>query len=185
MSDKRVRDLMLALSEYATIDADRTIQEALQALSKAQLGLDNDRHHHRAVLVIEQDGRVIGKLSHWAVLRALQPKFLRQADLESMVRAGVPEEFVESMRKQVVGYAGNLERMCHHAAQVKARDAMVPVLESIEDLAPLTEAIQEMILKHCQSMLVTRAGEVIGILRLSDVFDEIATRIRNAECSQG
>lgn len=183
MSDKQVKDLMLALSEYATVGEDATLKEALNALSKAQLGLHQDRHYHRAVLVLNRAGRVVGKLSHWAILRALQPRTLRNADVASMARAGLPEAFLETLKQNMAGAAGNLEQLCHHAASVRACDAMVPVLESIDEQASMTQAVQEMVAKHCQSMLVTRSGKVIGILRMSDVFQEVADRIRSAACT--
>jgi len=183
MAEKQVKDLMLALSEYATVGDDQTLADALNALSRAQLGLHPDRHHHRAVLVLDAFGLVVGKLSHWAILRALQPRTLRTADLASLERAGLPDAFLETLKHNIAGTAGNLEQLCRHAASVLARDAMVPVLESIDEQAPLSLAVQELVDKHCQSLLVTRAGRVIGILRLSDVFQEVADRIRSSDCS--
>ncbi len=35
---------------------------------------------------------------------------------------------------------------------------------------------------RAQSLLVTRGGEVVGILRLSDVFEEVADMIRGGRC---
>lgn len=182
MADKRVEDLMLALGEYATVEADATIHDALKALSKAQLGLLPERHFHRAVLVLDKSGRVVGKLSHWAILRALQPHTLRNSDEDSLIRSGLSDAFLETLKQNMAGAAGSLEQLCLHAASVRAVDAMVPMRESIDEQAALIEAIKEMVARHCQSMLVTRAGKVIGILRLSDVFEEVADRIRSTAC---
>lgn len=179
MKKKRVRDLTLSLEEYATIEADKTIQEALEALSKAQLGLTRDRHQHQAVLVLDRDGSVVGKLSHWAVLRALEPKFLKHDDVASLHRAGLTDEFIQSIKETFSLFTGSLEQMCRYAARLKAKDAMVPVGESIDEDAPLTEAIHQMVLKHVQSLPVTRQGAVVGLLRLTDVFEEVAKTIRS------
>lgn len=46
--EPRVRDLLLLLSEYSTVSSEATLRDALVALSKAQMGLTDDRHHHRA-----------------------------------------------------------------------------------------------------------------------------------------
>ena len=94
MEEKRVRDLMLLLNEYATIQADSSLKEALESLSQAQLCLEDGRHQHRAVLVLNENGEVVGKLSHWAVLRALEPKLLKTDDIASLARAGLTEEFI-------------------------------------------------------------------------------------------
>lgn len=178
MQDKRVKDLMLSLDEYATVSADSTIREALMALDEAQLGLDDDRHHHRAVLVLDDGGKVLGKLTHWAILRRLEPSFIKTEDLVALTRAGLTQEFVQSLEARFAGFTDSLSLMCSEAARTRARDAMVPINESIDEDAPLAEAIHEMVLHHAQSMLVTRGGEVVGILRLSDVFQEVADLIR-------
>ena len=97
MDSKKVRDLMHSLDEYATISDNCTIREALVALDKAQLGLTPDRHHHRAVLVLDGSGNVVGKLTHWAILRSLEPGPLQNEDLASLDRAGLSAEFVHRL----------------------------------------------------------------------------------------
>jgi len=179
MEHKLVRDLMLSLDEYATVSFESTIQQALVALSKSQLGLTQDRHYHRAVLVLK-DGRVVGKLSHWAILRSLEPKFLRSDDESSLARAGLTDEFIQSLKDTFSLFTGSLEQMCRAAGRIKAMDAMVPLGESIDQDATLTEAIRNLVMKHAQSLPVTRHGKVVGILRLSDVFEEAADIIRSS-----
>lgn len=171
MEEKRVRDLMLALDEYATIGADKSIRESL---SRSQLGLNQDRHHHRAVLVLDKNNKVLGKLTHWAVIRALEPKFLKTDDLVSLSRAGLTEKFIATMEDGFSMFTGSLEQMCRYAAHLRAKDAMVPAGENIDADAPLTEAIRILALTHVQSLPVTSEGQVVGILRLSDVFRAVA-----------
>lgn len=185
MEEKRVKDLMLLLEEYATVPRGATVREALLALNKAQLGLTYDRHHHRAVLVLEPDGAVAGKLSHWAILRTLEPKLLADADVASLERAGLPEAFVDGILERAGGLHLGLEAMCEAAGHTRVEEAMVPVQESLEEEAPLTDAIDLFVRARTQSLLVTRGGEAVGLLRLSDVFEEVADLIRGGRCGEG
>ena len=178
MEGKKVKDIMLSLDDYATVSCEATIQEALVELSKAQMGLTYNRHHHRAVLALDGEGRVVGKLTYWAILRSLEEKFLTDSDYEALSRSGVSQVFVESLQSGFSLFQGNLDQMCKRAARIRARDAMVPARESIDEEAGLTEAIRLMVLGHWQSMLVTRDHRVVGILRLADVFEEVADLIR-------
>ena len=180
MEEKRVRDIMLSLDEYATVPADSTIQEALEALSNSQLGLTRERHFHRAVLVLDDVGKVVGKLSHWAILRSLEPELLKHDDEASLARAGLTEEFIQPIKETFSLFTGGLEQMCRAAGRIKAKDAMVPVDESIDEEALLNEAIHQMVTKHVLSISVIRKGEVVGILRQSDVFAEVAEIIRSS-----
>ncbi len=182
MSEPIVKDLVLPLSSYATISEDATIQAALQALSKAQLGLTNDRHHHRAILVLDAGGKVVGKLSHLAILRSLEPRLLNQQDVVSLSQAGLSQDFISTMLESLSLFHGSLKLLCEAAARVRVRDAMTAIEESVDENARVTEAIHLMVLKRLQSLLVTRKGEVIGLLRLSDVFEQVADIIR---CSTG
>ena len=181
MDTKKVGDVMLSLDEYATITSGCSIREALVALNKAQLGLTYDRHQHRAVLVLDDSGTVVGKLSHWAILRSLEPKLLHGEDLASLDRAGLSDEFIGRLKHLKTMFSGSLNRMCRSAARVKVEDAMVPVTESISADAPLSEAIDRLVALHAQFLLVHRSGVVAGVLRLSDVFEEVAERIRECD----
>lgn len=172
---------MLSLDEYATIGSTCTVREALLALGKAQLGLTYDRHHHRAVLVLDSSGGVVGKLTHWAILRALAPDMLGAKEVESLERAGLDERFIESLRERLRGMGGSLAAMCQAAGRLTVCDAMVSPGERIGADAPLESAIERMTVARCQSLLVVEDGHVTGIVRLSDVFEEVADLIRGPE----
>jgi len=181
METKKVRDVMLSLDEYATVASGCTILEALVALNKAQLGLTYDRHQHRAVLVLNDSGTVIGKLTHWSVLCSLEPELLRGEDLALLDRAGLSAEFIGRLTHLTPMFGGDLDRMCRAAAHVRVEDAMIPVTESISENASLSEAIRQMVVLHAQSLLVHGQWKVVGILRLSDVFEEVADCIRESD----
>ena len=181
MRHKLVRDLLLPLTDYVTVFADTTLKEALECLSEAQNHVSPSQHFHRAVLVMDEGGAAIGKLSHWAILRSLEPRLLRYEDEASLARAGLTDDFISSLRRSVSSLGHDLEHMCRAAGQLKAREIMVPVTESIEDDAPLTDAIHLMVVKRVQSVLVTCRGRVIGILRQTDVFEEVAAMIREED----
>ena len=181
MPRPRVGDVMIPLSEYATIDAGATIRDAVIALDHAQLGLDDDRHHHRAVLALDRRGRVVGKLSHWAVLRALEPDPFRTLEIDQLQRAGLTDDQIESMRRDTIRSQESLQQMCRKAARVLVRDAMIPVGESIDHDARLVDAVRLLVSSHSQSLVVTAGDQAVGVLRLSDVFEVIAERIRRGQ----
>jgi len=178
MDTRPVKELMLPLAHYATTSSNSTLRDALLALSKAQLGLTNDRHHHRAVLVLDDQDNVIGKLTHWSILKSLQPSVFSESDRVNLARAGLSLDFIADLVERHP-YQGPMERMCALASRIHVRDAMVPVQESIDEQARLSEAIVEMVRLHIQSILVTRHGKVVGILRMSDLFEEVADVIRH------
>ncbi|MBW1806675.1 MAG: CBS domain-containing protein [Deltaproteobacteria bacterium] len=180
MEEKKVHDLMLLLDEYATVPSNSTIKEALEVLSKAQRDLHSDRYFHRAVLVLDEAGQVVGKLSHWAILRSLEPELIKNDDEASLARAGLTEDFIKSIKETFSHFAGGFEQICRAAGQIEVKDAMVSIGESIDENAPLSEAVHQMV-QHVMSIPVTRKGEVVGILRQSDIFEAVAELIRSSD----
>lgn len=178
MSEKTVQDIMLPLTEYAIVDGDATLAEALFALDDAQTLLAPGRHPHRAVLVRSSKGEITGKLGHLAFLRALLPERQAWESEELLVRAGVSKD-MRSMSDGIWEFLAddmlNVDEKVHH---VKVKDVCSPTSATIRDNATLTEAIREFS-HHCiLSLLVTREDRVVGVLRLADLFDEIADGVR-------
>ena len=74
MKNYFVKDLMVPLSEYATVPMGLTLFEAVLALEKAQEEFDHTKYKHRAVLILDENKGVISKLNHLHALSSLEPK---------------------------------------------------------------------------------------------------------------
>ena len=62
-----VKDLMVPLSEYATVSEDATLYEAVLSLEKAQENFEDKhtRYRHRAILVLDKKGDVSANSANW------------------------------------------------------------------------------------------------------------------------
>lgn len=173
MDTFNVKDLMVPLDEYATVNEESTLFEAVVALEKAQEEFDRTRYRHRAILVRDKAGKVVGKLSQLDVLRALEPKYqemLEPGTYQSM--SGFSKEFLQSMLKDYKLFEDPLADICRKAGMQKVKQFMYKPLqgEYVEGDAALDQAIHQFIIGRHQSLLVTRGEEIVGILRLTDVF---------------
>jgi CBS domain-containing protein len=177
---KRVKDLMMALDDYAVVSADATLLDAIEALDEAQTKLPPGKQPHRAVLVLDSNGKIIGKIGQLAVLKALEPKYGLLGDLGTLAKVGVSSELVSTMMEHFRFFQDNLSALCARAATIKARDVMHPVEEHIDENATLSEGIHKIVMTQTLSLLVTSGSEVVGLLRLSDLFDEISRQIKNS-----
>ncbi|MBC8205218.1 CBS domain-containing protein [bacterium] len=182
METKLVKDIMLPLKHYAVVDMDCTLKDALIALDKAQANLSGDRQPHRAVLVSDKKGSIIGKLGQLGFLKALEPKYNTLGDVDRLSRVGVSEEFIDSMIDNMRFWQDDFSSFCFRAQIIKIKNVMHSVEESIDINASLVEAIHRMIMWQSLSILVRDKGEVTGILRLSDLFSEAAAVIKGGEC---
>jgi CBS domain-containing protein len=172
-----VEDLMLPIEEYATIGEDGTLYEAVKALEKAQEEFDykHSFYRHRAILVLDKNKNVVGKISQLDVLQALEPKYQDMGDMRAMSRAGLSVDFIKSMMENYALCQLPFTEMCRKAANLKVTDIMYRLSEGeyIEIEDSLCEAIHMFVTGNHHSLLVTRDGKIVGILRLSDVFKEV------------
>jgi len=178
----RAKDLMLSLSEYAVVDEDATVLDALQALSASQAQVPAGRQPHRAVLVRNRQGAIVGKLHHFAFLRALIPERRALGERAMLDRAGVSDELLASSMQTLDLLTGDLVDVCQRARSVLVRDVYTPATASIDGDAVLADAIGAFLGHQTLSLLVRRGGAIVGILRLSDLFDELARQIMADEC---
>ena len=165
---------MVSLSEYATVQVGSTLYEAVLALEKAQEEFDRARYKHRGILVMNDEGRVIGKLNHLYALRALEP------DLEDdkgtvLEYYGFSKGFVRRMNKQRRMKAAPLENLRQKAVALKVEDIMQITAEDecIDCNAGLDMAIHQLTREKLRSLLVLQGEDIIGILRLADVFTAV------------
>jgi CBS domain-containing protein len=179
MKTLAVKELMVPLSEYATVSEDATLLEAVMALKKAQAEFDQTRYRHRAILVLNKNNHVVGKLSQHDVIKALEPNYRKVQELKSLDRFGLSPELVKSMMEQYSLWDRPLESLCLTAAKEKVKEIMYTPEEGeyIEEDASLDAAIHRLVVGHHHSLLVTRGRDIVGILRLTDVFSLITQKL--------
>jgi len=186
-----VKDLMVPLSEYATVSEDASLYEAVVALEKAQDEFSTHlekapeefvtkRHPHRAILVLDKNGDVAGKISQLDALRALEPKYSEMHDGTGMHRYGFTKKFMQSLLENYRLWDSPLE-------VIRAKSDTIPVSsfmyvptegEYVDEDATQDEAIHQLVVGHHQSLLVTKEGKITGILRLSDVFAAVFYKMK-------
>ncbi|MGQ9857750.1 MAG: CBS domain-containing protein [Thermodesulfobacteriota bacterium] len=181
MTDEpKVKDLMVPLGEYATVSEDATLYDAVMALEEAQRRFDQSRDRHRAILVLDRRGKVVGKLSQHDVIRGLEPRYDRIGDFRGSSRMGFSPEFIRSLLEKYALWEKPLKEICKKSTTIKVKDIYYTPTqgEFVKEEDTLNTAIHQLVVGHHQSLLVTRDKEVVGILRLSDVFMEVCKMIK-------
>ncbi len=180
MKSYTVKELMVPLSEYATVHEDATLYAAVMALEKAQEKFDHTRYRHRAVLILDDKQRVVGKINQLDVIKALEPKYEEMISREGMAHSGLTREFMKSLISHYNLWGGAMKDICKKATTKKVKDFMHTPLEGehVDEEATLDEAIHQLVMCKHQSLLVTRKQDIVGILRLTDVFAAIFHAIK-------
>ncbi|MBE0467513.1 MAG: CBS domain-containing protein [Candidatus Desulforudis sp.] len=160
--EKRVRDLMIPVEEYMTVDADGLVKEAVAVLSR---GLEKPGCQ-RSVIVIGPNGAPVGLLTIRRLLKAVEPQLVDLPHsiswiIEDTASKLFPEGlFAERSKKQ---------------GEKKVREVMDSLnLITVEAEAPLLKAVHLMMRHNVGALPVLDAGRLVGMIRMEDIFHEIA-----------
>jgi CBS domain-containing protein len=177
-----VKDLMVPRSEYATISEEANLFEAVTALDEAQKKFNRSQYTHRAVLVFDKDSKIVGKLSMLDMLVALEPKYGEMGEIKEFSTQGFSKNFILALEEQYRLWDKPLDDVCRKATELRVQDCMTKpsASEYIEKDASLSQAINQLVIGRHQSLLVTSSDEIVGILRLTDVFDGLYQNMKNS-----
>jgi CBS domain-containing protein len=179
-----VKDLMVPLSEYATVSEDATLYEAVLSLEEAQEKFEDKhtRYRHRAILILDKDDQVIGKVSQLDALKALEPKYQDMIEGKGSHRFGFTKSFMRSMLDDYNLFSSPLDDICRKAGEQNVQIFMSKLTEGeyVSDDATLDVAIHQFVIGQHQSLLVTSDEKIAGILRLTDVFAAVFHKMK--EC---
>ena len=183
MKNFSIKELMVPISEYATVSQGSTLYNAIQALEKAQEVFEYSKYTHRAILILDKDQQVIGKLSQLDVLRAMEPRNTHPEDVTKLNQYGFSPKFIRDLRTERRLQDAPLRDLCVKAAELLVEDFMQAPTEGeyVDQDAPLDIAVHQLVLGSHLSLLVTEGKKIVGILRLTDVFAAIFHIMKEAQ----
>jgi CBS domain-containing protein len=187
MREFRLKDLMVPAADYATVRLGASILQGILALKEAQrreFQDDPDRHRDRAILVTDPEGEIVGKLSMWSIIGCLEPNYARvkggTASSKAASRVGSARGIIEEVMASSHLWRNRSSTIANDSAPLKVQDLLHELRkeELIDENASLETAIHQLVAGHFMSLLVTRYGRIVGILRLVDVFEAVCKIIR-------
>ena len=178
--DTLVKDLMIPIDQYPTISHNATLKEAFIKLELAHDKLAGKTYKPRSILVVDDDNQVVGKLSLWDCLRALEPKYRDIADFGRLTHFGLNAQFIRSMVEKQGLWNDPLDTLAARAGSLQVGDFMsLPNEDELvgEDIKAGLAAHQ-MLMGRRLSLLVQSGGKIIGFLRLCDLFQFVVGKVK-------
>ncbi len=178
--NRNVKDLMVPISEYATIKKGATLFEAVLALEKAQENYDQTKTQHRAVLIMDKNNKIIGKLGQLNVLRALESGNEPVNSVKDIDKFGFSRNFIAKLKEQSRLKGTTLKKMCLKPAGMKAEKFMETLSQSqyVEEDTSLEVAFYQLLAGSYLSLLVVKNEEAVGVLRLTDIFRAVVDAMK-------
>ena len=160
-NDKKVKDLMIPLEDYPHIPYWFTLRQAMAIVREAAVKFEG-AFEPRAVLVFDEKYQLMGILTLRNMIKGLEPNFLQETSL------------VEMDPNLTVLMGDLLGPNMRTASQRPVNEVMSPIQVTVDASAPIAKALYLMIQENVGLMPVMQAGKVAGMIRLSDLFNEVA-----------
>ncbi len=175
MKNKKAKDLMVPIAEYATVTENMTLIEALIVLEEAQKNFDQSKYRHRAIIVYNTNGHVVGKVSQMDILKALEPKNEQVSEKKLSARSGLSQNFLASMVEQLELWDIPIDTMIKRSSKLNVKSIMYEpsCAEFIAEDSSIAKCIHSLVIGQHHSLLVASQNEIVGILRLVDIFHEV------------
>lgn len=156
--EPRVRNLLT--TDYETIKADDTLHDAVEKLAELDRKcLEQGTVGAKTLMVEDKDGYFMGLLTMLDILAAIEPPFLRDAD-----------------HLVGIGWDGLFEEIVHQAENKQVGEVMTEAAEIVV-VKPddrLIKVVELMVKHRFRRLPVLEDEKVVGVVRLYDVFHEVA-----------
>ena len=173
MEQINVKNLMVPISEYARVRIGTTLLDAIWELEKAQEAYTSSKYQHRAILVLDQNNTVVGKIGQLRILKAVETREELDNELDNLANFKFSDGYIANIREQRRLLAPILTKeSLRIAAQRKVEEFMQKPTpgEYVAEDSSIDTAIHRLVAGTHLSLLVTRGNEIVGILRRADVF---------------
>jgi CBS-domain-containing membrane protein len=160
-AEKKVKDLMIHLEDYPHIPYWFTLRQAMAIVREAVIKFEGS-FEPRAVLVFDEKYQLMGMLTLRDMIKGLEPTFLQESS------------FVKMDPSLTVLMGDLLGPNMRQASQRPVSEVMSPIQATVDGEAPMVKALYLMIKENLGLMPVILEDKVAGMIRLSDLFGEVA-----------
>jgi hypothetical protein len=182
MEKMKMRELMVPIDRFPKISHEDAFYDALLKLEDSQKKYLKGENEQRILLVEDEDGKVVGKISPIDLIRGLEPNYDKAEVREDLTRFGVGYT-LKSRREEYRLWQTPFSDLCRKAREVKIKDFLTKA--SIEEQSvhiddSLAKAFDWFVMGRHDSLFVFDGQELVGILRFSDVYKNISITMK--EC---
>jgi CBS-domain-containing membrane protein len=159
--EKKVTDLMIPLEDFPHIPYWFTLRQAMAIIREAVAKFAG-AFEPRALLVFDEKYQLMGILTLRNMIKGLEPSFLQETGRVAL------DPNLTILMGDLLGPNMRL------ASQRPVNEVMCPIQVTVDANDPVAKALYLMIRENVGFLPVIKAGKVAGMIRLSDLFNEVA-----------
>jgi len=175
METKLVKEVMIPIERYVKVSKEDSLYDVILTLERSKEV--NRGRAHRDAIVVDKDGKFIGKVTMLDIFRALEPKY-NKIDMDKIIESGkgeLTEDVIKDAYKDFDFWVEPSKTICDRGSAKKVSEVMhVPSTgEYIMEEDSIEKALSLYVLGAHQPLIVKKGKTVTGMLRFGDVFEVI------------
>lgn len=169
--NQTVRDLMMPSSGFPCLKESSTVQEAIEQLRSFCPVGSNGPCGFSELMVVDDQGALIGRVSQQGILKVLFSSLLGTADIQRFEGKTADYSDLTTLLDGVM-----IKEGVHHL-----NASLAKVIEKgVRVLSPATELIHAMaVMVICQETVlpVVEDGKLVGVVKLAEVFGALGDKL--------
>jgi Mg/Co/Ni transporter MgtE len=170
-SASKVKELMVKITEYPHIPYWLSVRDAISVIHSIY-GETPGREEPRMVLVFDERYQLQGVLTLKNLLKGIEPRFLKKD--KKLHYHGLTREDYSGLSALV---EGTFSEECREEARKPVCEVMTPIRAEVEVNDSVAKAAFVMLHADVSLVPVMDGEKVKGVLRMSDVFDELTKTV--------
>ncbi len=170
--EKKVKDLMIGIDDYAITSPESTLKEAVLNMRKIYCEVETGtctEAGHRTCLVIDSKGELVGMLDFFSILRVLIPEIAGGLS-QKLAALSVSIAFAEANASDLDEARADFSKRVLQNTETKVSDIMLKIKGHLDAEATPLEALKIMNKNKIVVIPVFENGKVTGVIRDSDLF---------------
>ena len=176
--EKRVKDIMSRMEEYDKVDMETSLCHALRILEKNHEKIKSGvpGTFHKTLFVTGASKKIIGKLSIYDLIRGLVPEPAKELEASRAFysvlssRAVAVADEVGRIQEGFGWLRSNFCDLVNKECKKKVKDVMSPIHPLLKEDDSINKAIYVMFRENIRQPVVTRDGEIVGVVSIMDIF---------------
>ena len=164
MNGKLVKEISVPISDYPNIRDGASVKDAFLILKN---NFEKGKGY-RSILVMDERNQLKGSLSLVDLIKAVEPQFLKITKPDAYQGISMEYPALSLIWQEL------FSKECKEEAKKPVKRVMSPVQATVTLEDPIAKAAYLLIMTNSRILPVLDKDKVIGVVRLVDVFKEIA-----------
>jgi len=165
-----VRDFYVPLDKYPHICASCSIKEAYSLMHSSL----SEKHKYRTILVYDDINQLLGYLSVRDLMYAMGPEYIKKQVPKKSFQPQFLDEIPHDLTALSLIWQDEFTRKIRDAAKKPVSEVMAPLLSPVYLDDQVAKCIHQMLKDDVFMLPVVEEENVIGVIRLFDMFELIA-----------